>query len=621
MPLSIETVPGKHADVKAIPSRAALGRELGEARRAIGRAVRLVLEHVPGMTAVNVALVVVQGLLPLAALYVMKLVIDAVTAAASAPERGPAIASVLVLVGAAAAVALLTAACRALASYTAEVQALVLTDIITDQVHAHSVRIDLAYYEDPAYWNSLHRAQAEGPYRLGMIVNDLVRVGQNGLSVVAVGGFIVSFSPVVGLVLIGAGLPAALSQIWFSRRLYDLRLAQTETERKALYYHQMITGAAHAQDVRQLGLGRLFRERYSGLRESLRSATLAVSRSRASWAVLTQGLVTAAVFGSFAVIALMAARGELSIGDLVAFFAGFQLCIGYTQSIFSSLNALYEDQLFLRNLFEFLDLEPGVAVPVESRSAVFEREILFEDVSFAYPRAAAPALRRVGLSLRRGEVIALVGENGAGKSTFVKLLTRLYDPSSGRITVDGVDLRETDPAAWRRQTAVLSQDYVRYHLSARENIWLGDIDLPPGSPRVEEAARQASADAVIGRLPDAYSALLGKMFRDGHDLSTGEWQKVALARAFFRDAGIVILDEPASSLDALAEAEVFDRFRELVRGRTAVLVSHRFSTVLLADRIYVFHRGEVVEEGTHAELMAKGGRYAEMFLAQAGPYR
>jgi ATP-binding cassette subfamily B protein len=607
--------------VKAIPSRATLGRELGEVRRAVGRAVRLVLEHVPGLTAVNVALVVVQGLLPLAALYVMKLVIDTATAAASAPDRGPAIASVLVLVGAAAAVALLTTACRALASYTAEVQALVLTDIITDQVHAHSVRIDLAYYEDPAYWNSLHRAQAEGPYRVGMIVNDLVRVGQNGLSVVAVGGFIVSFSPVVGLVLIGAGLPAALSQIWFSRRLYNLRLAQTETERKAWYYHLMITGAEHAPDVRQFGLGRLFRERYGGLRMSLRSATLAVSRSRASWAVLTQGLVTAAVFGSFAVIALMAARGELSIGDLVVFFAGFQLCIGYTQSIFSSLNALYEDQLFLRNLFEFLDLEPGGAVPAEPRPAVFEGEIRFEDVSFAYPRAAVPALRRVGLSLRRGEVIALVGENGAGKSTFVKLLTRLYDPSSGRITVDGVDLRETDPAAWRRQTAVLSQDYVRYHLSARENIWLGDIDLPPGSPRVEEAARQASADAVIGRLPDAYSALLGKMFRDGHDLSTGEWQKVALARAFFRDAGIVILDEPASSLDALAEAEVFDRFRELVRGRTAVLVSHRFSTVLLADRIYVFHRGEVVEEGTHAELMAKGGRYAEMFLAQAGPYR
>ena len=264
-----------------------------------------------------------------------------------------------------------------------------------------------------------------------------------------------------------------------------------------------------------------------------------------------------------------------------------------------------------------------MAAPAEPAPlpAPFAREVRFEDVSFAYPGAAVPALRNVSLSIRRGEVIALVGENGAGKSTFVKLLTRLYEPSSGRVAVDGVDLRETDPDAWRRQTAVLSQDYVRYHMTARENIWLGDVDLPPGSPRVEEAAHQAAADGVIGRLPDTYSTLLGKLFEGGHDLSTGEWQKVALARAFFRDAGLVVLDEPASSLDALAEAEIFDRFRELVRGRTAVLVSHRFSTVLLADRIYVFDRGEVVERGTHAELMAMGGRYARMFLAQAGPYR
>lgn len=609
--------------MKAIPSRAALLRELVEVRTAVLRAVRLVFAHVPGLTTVNVVLVVVQGLLPLAALYVMKLVIDAVTAGVSAVDRDAVTAGVLVLVAAAAAIALLAAVCRALSTYTAEVQSLVLTDIITDLVHAHSVRLDLAYYEDPAYWDSLHRAQAEGPYRVGKIVDDLVQVGQNGLSVAAVGGFIVSFSPVVGLVLIGAALPAALAQVLFSRRLYDLRLEQTEAERKAWYYHLMITGAEHAPEVRQFGLGPLFRERYRGLRESLRTATLAVSRSRASWVVLTQGLVTAAVFGSFAVIALMAVRGELSLGALVVFFAGFQLCIGYTQSIFSSINALYEDQLFLRNLFEFLDLEPKVAPPAAPvpLPAPFAREVRFEDVSFAYPSAARPALRHVDLAIRRGEVIALVGENGAGKSTFIKLLTRLYDPTSGRVTVDGVDLRETDPDAWRRQTAVLSQDYVRYHLSARENIWLGDVDLPPGSPRVEEAARQAAADAVIGRLPDAYSTLLGKMFQDGHDLSTGEWQKVALARAFFRDAGIVILDEPASSLDALAEAEIFDRFRELVRGRTAVLVSHRFSTVLLADRICVFDRGEIVEQGTHAELMAKGGRYAQMFLAQAGPYR
>lgn len=607
----------------AIPAWAEVVLELGAIRAAVLRAIRLVFVHVPGLTTINVLLVVVQGLLPLAALYVMKLIIDAVTSGVSATDGETAAPSILLLVAVAAAIALLTAICRALSSYTAEAQSLELTDIITDQVHAHSVRLDLAYYEEPAYWDSLHRAQTEGPYRVGKIVDDLVQVGQNGLSIAAVGGFILSFSPLVGLVLIGAALPAAFAQVWFSRRLYDLRLEQTEVERKSWYYHQMITDANHAPEVRQFGLGPLFRERYRSLRESLRTATLAVSRSRAIWVVLTQGLITAAVFGSFAVIALMAVRGELSLGDLVAFFAGFQLCIGYTQSIFSSLNALYQDQLFLRHLFAFLDLEPRIALPEHPVPvpSPFVREIRFEDVSFAYPGAERPALRDVGLTIRAGEVVALVGENGAGKSTFIKLLCRLYDPTMGRITVDGIDLCETDPDEWHRQTAVLSQNYVRYHMTARENIWLGDVDLPVDSPKVEEAARSAAADAVIGRLPDAYSSMLGKMFTGGCDLSTGEWQKVALARTFFRDAGIVILDEPASSLDALAEAEIFSRFRDLVRGRTAVLVSHRFSTVLLADRIYVFHQGVIVEHGTHAELMAREGRYAAMFLAQSEPYR
>ena len=608
--------------MRPVPSRETLRQELGASRTAVARAVRLVLEHVPGLTAVNVGLVVVQGLLPLAALYVMKVIIDTVTAGAAAPG-GDSVVAVLLLVAAAAAIALLVAVAQALSAYTAERQSLVLTDIVTDQVHAHSVRLDLAYYEDPAYWDSLHRAQAEGPYRVGRIVDDLVRVGQNGLSLVAIGAFIVSFSPIVGLVLVGAGVPAALAQVWFSRRLYALRLEQTEADRRAWYYHTMITGAEHAPEIRLFGLGTLFRERYRDLRDTLRTATLAVSRSRAAWVVLTQGLVTAAVFGSFAVIALMAVRGEITVGELVAFFAGFQLCIGYTQAIFSSINGLYEDQLFLRNLFAFLDLAPTVAPPCldAPEPATSPGEIRFEDVSFAYPGAARPALRHVDLSLRQGEVIALVGENGAGKSTFVKLLTRLYDPTAGRITTDGTDLRAVDPDAWRRGTAVLAQDYVRYHMTARENIWLGDIDRSPDSPRVEEAARRAAADAVIGRLPRDYATLLGKLFEGGTDLSTGEWQKVALARAFFRDVGIVVLDEPASSLDALAEAEIFDRFRELVRGRTAVLVSHRFSTVLLADRIVVFERGEVVEQGTHAELLARGGLYARMFLAQAGPYR
>jgi ATP-binding cassette subfamily B protein len=606
-----------------IPPNISISREIASMKTPILRAIRLVFTYAPGLTSLNITLVVVQGLLPLAALFVMKMIVDTVTAGIVSADKAPIIAQLLLLLGAAALLALLLAICRAVASYTTEVQSLVLTDIINDQIQAHSIRLDLAFYENPAYHNSLHRAQMEGPSRPARIVNDLVQIGQNSVSVCAIGGFILTFSPFVGIILIGAALPAALARVWYSRKLYDLHVRQTEAERKGRYYHLMMTDTYHAREVRLFGLGSLFRERYRTLQDSLRRARLAISRSRAIWEILTQGLITVAVFGSFTIIALMAVNGTISLGDLVIFFMGFQLCIGYTQSIFSSLNALYEDQLFLRNLFTFLDIEPQVAAPenpVPIPSPI-EQEIRFENMTFTYPGTASPALSNVNLTLHKGEVIALVGDNGAGKSTFIKLLCRLYEPVQGKITVDGLDLKKTDPEDWRRKITVLFQDYVRYHLSARENIWMGDVSLPSDTSRVEDAARQAAADTVIRKLPGTYSSLLGKLFSGGQELSTGEWQKVALARAFFRDAEIVILDEPASSLDALAEAEIFCKFRELVRGRTAILISHRFSTVLLADHIYVFDRGAIIEHGTHAELMAQSGHYAEMFRAQAGPYR
>ncbi|MCX6690482.1 MAG: ABC transporter transmembrane domain-containing protein, partial [Methanoregula sp.] len=342
---------------------ASISREIASMKIAILRAIRLVFTHAPRLTTLTIILIVIQGLLPLAALFVMKLIVDTVTAGIVSADKSPVIAHLLLLLGAAAGIALLIAICRAVASYTTEVQSLVLTDIITDQIQEHSIRLDLAYYENPAYQDSLHRAQIEGPTRPAKIVNDLVQIGQNSISVCAIGGFLLAFSPLVGIVLIGAALPAALVRIWNSRRLYELRIRQTETERKSRYYHMMMTNTYHAREIRQFGLGSLFRERYRTLQDSLRTALLAISRSRAIWEILTQGLITVAVFGSFIVIALMAVNGTISLGDLVMFFMGFQLCIGYIQSIFSSMNALYEDQLFLRNLFTFLDMEPQITVP------------------------------------------------------------------------------------------------------------------------------------------------------------------------------------------------------------------------------------------------------------------
>ena len=607
--------------MKTPPSFSTIFRDFSSARLDIFRAVRLVFTHTPFLTVINIVLVFIQGLLPLAALYIMKLLVDTVTNGIAATDKVPAINNLLFLLAIAAVIALLLAACRALSAYTIEVQSLLLTDIITDQIQAHSISLDLAYYENPAYHDNLHRAQVEGPSRPSQVVNDLVQLGQNSVSICAVGGFILVFSPVVGIVLIGAALPSAVFRVWYSRRLYTLRMSQTETERRSRYYHMMITDTYHAKEIRLFGLGPLFRNRYRDLQNGIRKARLAISRSKVFWDIVGQGFVTAAIFGSFAVIALMTIGGTVTLGDMVMYFMGFQMSVGYLQAIFSSLNALYVDQLFLRNLFRFFDLVPQIAAPGNPVPSPIKQEIRFEGVTFTYPGATTPSLSQVNLTLHKGEIIALVGVNGAGKSTFVKLLCRLYEPLYGKITVDGLDLKKTDPEEWRRHITVLFQDFVRYSLSVRENIWLGDISLPCSTPRVQDAAKEAAAASAIEKLPYSYSSLLGKLFSGGQELSTGEWQKVALARAFFRDAEIVILDEPASSIDALAEAEIFHRFRELVKGRTAVIISHRFSTVLLADHIYVFDLGKIIDHGTHAELMAHNGHYAAMFRAQAEPYR
>jgi ATP-binding cassette, subfamily B, bacterial len=607
----------------SIPPRDTISREFTSMKTAILRAIRMVFSIAPGLTLITVILTVIQGLLPLAALYVMKLIVDTVTIGITSTDKPPVVAHLTLLLAAAVAIAMVIAICRAISSYTTEVQSMILTDVISDEIQAHSISLDLAYYENPEYHDNLQRAQIEGPSRPPKIVTDIVSIGQSSISICAVGGFILTFSPVVGIVMIGAALPAALVRNKYSREGYNLKLRQTEMERKSWYYHIMMTDTYHAREIRQFGIGPLFRQRYRDLRKSIRTAQLGISKSRAIWETVTQGLITIAVFGSFTVIAMMAVSGTISLGDLVMFYMGFQLCIGYIQSIFSNINALYEDQLFLRNFFAFLDLKPGIAAPEHPVPVPepLKESIRFENIAFAYPGTSRMVVSDINITLHKGEIIAFVGENGAGKSTLIKLLCRLYDPVRGKIIVDGHNLKEMDPDDWRRHTTILFQDFVRYHFSARENIWMGDTSLPLSSPRIEEAARNAAADGVIGRLSEGYSSLLGRHFTGGHELSSGEWQKVALARAFFRDAELVILDEPASSLDALAEAEIFNRFRELVRGRTAVIISHRFSTVLLADHIYVIDKGRIIEDGTHAELMAHDALYAKMFRVQADPYK
>jgi len=593
-----------------------ISQAVGQAFR-LGRAVRLVWQCAPGWAVLNMVLVILQGLLPLATLYLIKRIIDAVTAVKSAGALSPGLSTVLPLVALAGGSVLLAALCRSLGEPAGQAQSTLVSDKVSDILHAQSVAVDLEYYEDTRYQDTLHRAQQEAPYRPTRISNGLLQIGQNVVSFAGVAALLFALGWQVALVLFLAAIPGALIRVVFARRLFRFEQAQAENERRAWYYHWLLTDGQHAKEVRLFNLGATLRKRFLELRASLRQGRLRISGQRAWRDFLTQALAVAALFGALAWVALQTVRGTLSLGDLVLYYSGFQLALNSLQSLLRGLAGLYEDNLFLIDFERFLSLKPRVPAPASPSPVPKTGLLVCRGLTFRYPGSERDNLKGVDFALEPGQVVALVGENGSGKTTLVKLLCRLYDPSAGSIQMNGLDLRALDPIAWRKEITVIFQDYLRYALTAWENIWLGDPEAEPDRERIAKAAELAGIDGRIGKLPQGYETMLGVRFQRGQELSWGEWQKMALARAFFRDARIVILDEPTSALDALAEAELFHHFRRLIGGRSAILISHRFATVRMADRIYVMADGGIAEEGTHGELMERNGLYARMVRAQA----
>lgn len=587
----------------------------------LGRAVSLVWKSSRGLTIANLLLTLLQGLLPLIPLYLMKLLIDSVEEVISGGNTS-SFGHIGLLIGIMGGVALLMAAAKALAGIVEQTQARIVTDYMQDILHEKSIGVDLAYYEDSRFYDTLHRAQSEAPFRPTSIVNGLIRTAQSCVSLLAMVGLLLSFHWIVAVVLLAAALPGVFVKLKFSRIFWKWQRKRTETERRAWYKHWLITSVGHAKELRLFGLGEYFRKRYRDLRTILREEMLGIARRKAAADLGTQAVATVLVYGSLAFIAWQAFGGLITIGGMVMYFQAFQKGLGYLRGLLGSLAGLYEGNLFLSNLFDFLDIEPSVIDPPEPEPfpASISRGIVFDHVSFGYPSGNSRALDDISLSVRQGEMLALVGENGSGKTTLVKLLCRLYDPVSGIISVDGIPIRDFGIADLRGNISVIFQDYARYHLTAGQNISLGDIQHTPDESAIREAAVTAGTDSLISNLPDGYNTVLGRWFKGGKELSTGEWQKIALARAFVRNAPIVILDEPTSALDAKAEQDVFIKFRELVKGKTAVVISHRFSTVRMADRIAVLHKGRIIEHGTHQELIDIDGMYREMYTIQASAY-
>ena len=587
------------------------------------RSLRLIWQSAPGWTAANFGLILIQGLLPLLSLYLMKLIVDAVTSGLAAPAKSGALRGVLLLVAAAAGVALFAAACRSLAEIVKEVQTQVITDHIADVVHGQSVEVDQEYYEDPKYYDTLHRAQQEAAYRPASTMDGLLQVGQSGISLVALAGLLVSFRWWVPIILFAATVPGVLLRLKYADQMYDWQRRHTQDQRRASYFHWMLTDGGYAKEIRIFGLGPLFRDWFRTLRQKLRVDRLKISSRRSLADLTTQASATAAIFGVLAYIAYQTVEGAITLGGMVMYYGAFQRAQSSLQEIWSSLTHLYEDNLFLANFNEFLDLKPRLAAPLHPAAfpLPIKEGILLDHLHFHYPTGERAVLEDINLRILPGQVVALVGENGSGKTSLAKLLCRLYDPVAGKITIDGIDLRQFDPKDLRRQVSVLLQDYARYALTARENIWLGDISLKPRDDKIYVAARQAQADDFLQKMPRGYDTVLGHEFEDQGELSLGEWQKVALARAFLREAQLLILDEPTSWLDARAEYEVFKYLRPRTQGSMVLLISHRFSTVRLADYIYVLARGSISESGTHEELIQKGGKYAQLFQIQATSYR
>jgi len=591
--------------------------------RHAGRALRLVWEASPAHTAASLAIVVLQGLLPLASLYVLKLIVDAVQAAAGG-GGGAAFAGIAWLIALAGGVVLLGNLLQSLSTWITEAQAQDVTDHMQRLLQTKSTTVDLAFFENSTYRDTLHRSQREGAARPIQIVRGLVEVTRSGISLAAVGGLLLSFHWIVAPILVATALPAVAVRLRYARRLHAWQRDSTPAERQADYLGWLMSGEKSAREVRLFDLGPLLRDRYRALRRRLVSDKLHLVAWRARADLLAQATNTVGVFGAFAFMAQRTVLGAMTLGDLVVFYTAFQRAQAYLQEILQGTATVYENNLFLANVFEFLDLPAAVGCPARPVAvpATLREGITFAGVHFTYPGSRRPVLEDIDLTIRRGETVALVGENGSGKTTLIKLLCRFYDPTRGRIHLDGIDVRDVDPAQLRRQISVIFQDYVWYHLfTAAENIWLGRADQPPDEPRLTDAARRGGADAFVRSLPLGYETVMGRLFENGEDLSVGQWQRLALARAFYRGAPILILDEPSSALDPKAEAEVFDRLRQLGQRPTTILISHRLANVRTADRIHVLERGRIVESGTHDELMQAGGTYRFLFEAQARHYR
>lgn len=580
-----------------------------------------------GYTSAMIVLRIARAFIPVATFWVGKLILDSVIAAKAG--QGPlsdvwrylALELAVVLTG------------EVLARASSLIESLLgdlFSNAMSVRLMEHAAKLDLAQFEDPEFYDHLERARRQTVGRIALL-SLLLSMSQDALTLLTLAGALIAYSPWLLLLLAIAVIPSFLGETHFASLGYSLLFRWTPERRQLDYLRYVGASDKTAKEVQMFGLAPWLTERYRSLSQRFYEENRNLSIRRGIVSASLSILGTIGYYGAYVVILIRAVQGDITIGTLTFLAASFGRGRDVIQGILLSASNVFEQSLYLRDLFVFLDMKPTIESPPNARpvSAKIQSGFVFEDVGFRYPGSDRWAIRNVDFMLRPGERVALVGENGAGKTTITKLMARLYDPTEGRIMLDGVDLREYDLASLRRAIGVIFQDFVRYDMRFDENIGVGEIDSvradlerSNGTPAtITAAAENSLAASLLPRFAKGYQQMLGRRFEDGVDLSGGEWQKIALARAYIRDAQVLILDEPTAALDARAEYEVFLRFSELVAGRMAVLISHRFSTVRMADRIIVLRHGKVEEQGSHEELLGKHGLYEELFTMQAAGYR
>jgi ATP-binding cassette subfamily B protein len=580
---------------------------------------RMIWRTSPSLTLTNIILRLFKSAIPLGQLYVGKLIIDEVIRLINAPEKD--FDQLWWWIGFELGLAILSEIFNRLISLTDALLGDLYGNHSSIELMTKAASLDLSMFEDSEFYDKLERARRQTTGRvvlMSMVLSQL----QDLITIIFLGAGLVVFEPWLIIILVVAVLPSFLSEAYFSRSSYSLVRSWTPQRRELDYLRYIGASVETAKEVKVFGLNEFVSGRFGRIAEEYYHANKKLAIKRTIWGTLLQVGSLAAYYSAYLLIIIRTVAGTLSVGDMTFLSGSFNRLQNQLQNLLSTFTRITESALYLQDYFDFLAINPLIRDhldAIDTPTKIIEG-IKFDNVGFHYPGTEIWAVRHVSFLLKAGEKLAFVGENGAGKTTLVKLLARMYDPTEGTISIDGVDIRKFKIESYRKMIGVIFQDYVRFAFTASENVAVGQIEESKNLPQIQNAAEKSLADPVIQKLPGGYSQMLGKRFAEGVDLSGGEWQKIALARAYMRDAQIVILDEPTAALDARAEFEVFKRFSELTSGKTAVIISHRFSTVRMADRILVLKNGEMLELGTHEELLEKKGLYAELFQIQAQGY-